>query len=246
MVYMRGQPEDYDGWQQMGNAGWAWDDVLPFFKKAENNQRLAGEIHGTSGPLTVSDPPQQHALSRALVLAAQQSGHDFTHDFTQGNISGNQHDQLGIGFFQTTIKQGTRASTSAAYLSQVRNDKFDNKSKISRFTHPDQGRSRRWGLCSSRQWPRNHDQGQTRRCAGSGCLHHPETLMHSCLGDGVHLQQHGIKVEIDLPGVGQNLQDHLEVQIEARTKESISLFGENKGWRRLRHGIEWLLFKQGG
>jgi len=115
MIYIRGQQKDYDGWKADGCTGWGWDDVLPWFRKAEGNSRLAGPLHGTQGPLKVTDSGYRHVLSEAFVRAAQETGEalglqlPYNHDF-------NGESQLGVGFYQTMIDGGERASTARTYL----------------------------------------------------------------------------------------------------------------------------------
>ena len=246
MVYIRGQREDYDEWQDAGSAGWNWDSVLPYFKKAENNQRLSGDEHGTDGPLPVSDPSHRHVLSRAFVLASQQAGHRFNHDFNAQSGQGNSHGQAGVGYYQTTTINGTRASTTATYLQRVRkNPKLTVQvnSPVSRLIL--EGRK----AVGVRVAWNGGEERDIRAARGvilaAGALITPKILMLSGIGPAEHLKSHGIDVAHDLPGVGKNLQDHLEVHVQARTRQPISLFGQNKGWRRIRHGMEWVLFRQG-
>jgi len=246
MIYIRGQAEDYDDWRAMGNVGWGWDDVLPFFLKAENNQRLSNRMHGNAGPLPVSDPPYRHALSRAFVLAAQQAGHAFNHDFNQGAAQGNNHGQQGVGFYQTTTLDGERASTSRAYLPRVRSSgrlAVRVKSPVSSIVL--EGRK----AVGVRVRLGGRAETQIRAKKGvvlaAGALVTPKILMLSGIGPGAHLKDKGVPVLIDLPGVGKNMHDHLEVYVTAQIKQPISMLGENKGLRRIRHGLEWLLFRQG-
>jgi choline dehydrogenase len=246
MVYIRGQPEDYDDWRAMGNVGWGWDDVLPFFVRAENNQRLSNEMHGNAGPLPVSDPTHRHALSKAFVLAAQQAGHAFNHDFNQGTVQGNRHGQQGVGYYQTTTLHGERASTTSAYLSRVEKGgrlAVKVKSPVSSIVL--EGRK----AVGVRVRLEGGAETQIRAKRGvvlaAGALVTPKILMLSGIGPGAHLQAKGVPVQIDLPGVGKNMHDHLEVHVTARIKRPISMVGENKGLKRIRHGLEWLLFRQG-
>ena len=113
LLYVRGQPQDYDRWRQMGNEGWAWDDVLPLFKRAENNERGADDYHGDQGPLSVSNMRIQRPITDAWVAAAQAAGYKFNPDY-------NGADQEGVGFFQLTAKNGRRCSTAVAYLNPAR------------------------------------------------------------------------------------------------------------------------------
>lgn len=246
MVYIRGQREDYDEWAAEGNPGWAWDDVLPYFKRAENNQRLANEDHGTEGPLPVSDPTHKHVLSRAFVLAAQQAGHSYSHDFNAQNGPGNSHGQMGVGYYQTTTIRGTRASTTATYLARVNgnpNLTIKVSSPVSRLIF--EGRRAVGVVAAVDGGAEVEIRAKKGVVLSAGALVTPKILMLSGIGPGEHLKSHGIEVRHDLKGVGGNLQDHLEVHVQARTKEPISMFGQNKGWRRIRHGIEWVFFRQG-
>ncbi|HSF92165.1 MAG TPA: GMC family oxidoreductase N-terminal domain-containing protein, partial [Paracoccaceae bacterium] len=113
LLYVRGQAQDYDRWRQMGNAGWGWDDVLPLFKRAENNERGADEYHGNEGPLSVSNMRIQRPITDAWVAAAQAAGYKFNPDY-------NGADQEGVGFFQLTARNGRRCSSAVAYLNPVK------------------------------------------------------------------------------------------------------------------------------
>ena len=113
LLYVRGQPQDYDRWAQMGNKGWSWDDVLPLFKRAERNERGADAFHGNQGPLSVSDMRIQRPIADAWVAAAQAAGYPFNSDY-------NGAEQEGVGFFQLTSKKGRRCSAAVAYLNPAR------------------------------------------------------------------------------------------------------------------------------
>jgi len=115
MVYIRGAAADYDAWAEAGCTGWAWKDVLPMFRRAESNMRLSGEMHGTEGPLRVSDTKFRHPLSLAFLKAAQEAGLPYNDDFNSGS-------QDGVGFYQTTTLDGVRGSTAATYLAAVQGD----------------------------------------------------------------------------------------------------------------------------
>lgn len=246
MVYMRGQPADYDEWRDGGATGWGWQDVLPFFRKAEANGRLAGEIHGKDGPLPVSDPTYRHPLSRAFVQAAQQAGHPLNHDFNQGAVHGNRHGQLGVGFYQTTTRRGQRASTSAAYLSRVRRDRKLTVWVNSPVTGLVLDGRRATGVRVKRKGGGEKIVGARAGVVlAAGTFVTPKLLMLSGIGPGGHLNELGIETKVDLSGVGQNLHDHLEVQISARLNRPVSLSRERTGLRGIRHGLEWLLFRSG-
>ncbi|MEY4753169.1 MAG: hypothetical protein RJA44_844 [Pseudomonadota bacterium] len=238
MVYIRGQAEDYDAWAAAGCAGWAWRDVLPWFKHAEANQRLAGDYHGTDGPLKVSDTRYRHPLSLAFVKGAQECGLEFSHDF-------NGAQQAGIGFYQTTTHDGERASTSATYLAAVR----DNP-KLTVVTGAMVHRvlienGRAVGV-AWRDGAGMHEARATREVVlSAGALATPKLLMLSGVGPGDQLRRLGLPVHQDLPGVGENFQDHLEVSVYGRCREPISLLGNDQGLAALKHGLQWQLFRTG-
>lgn len=242
MVYVRGTPADYDGWQAQGCEGWGWSDVLPWFRKAESNARLACGLHGTTGPLKVSDARYRHPLSLAFLRAAQQTGLAYNDDF-------NGAEQAGVGFYQTTTFEGRRASTAATYLAAVRdNPKLTvvTGAHVTRVLMHDgaaTGVVYRTGRDGS-----GEDIVATAReevILSAGALASPKLLMLSGIGPGAQLQAHGIPVARALPGVGENFQDHLEVSVYGRTREPISLFGNDRGLAALKHGLQWMLFNTG-
>ena len=238
MVYIRGQQQDYDDWAAAGCKGWAWHDVLPWFRLAEGNQRLAGELHGTDGPLKVSDTRYRHPLSLAFVKAAQECGLAYNHDFN-GSV------QEGVGFYQTTTHEGERASTAATYLAAVKGR--PNLTVVTGATvHRvliENGRAVgvTWRDASGMQ------EARARRevVLSAGALATPKLLLLSGIGPGAQLQRFGIPVQQDLAGVGENFQDHLECGVYGRCKEPISLLGNDKGWTAFMHGVQWQLFRTG-
>lgn len=240
MVYIRGQRQDYDGWEQMGCTGWGWDKVLPAFRKAENNMRLGDEYHGTDGPLRVSDTRFRHPLSLAFVKAAQQCGLKYNDDF-------NGEDQAGVGFYHTTTFNGQRGSTAATYLAAVKNKpnleiktgcyvrklNFDADNCITGVEYKDaKGNIQTVNV-----------KEEVILCAGA--LSTPKILMLSGIGPAAELSKHGIKPLVISEQLGQNFQDHLEVSVYGRTREPISLFGNDQGLTALKHGIQWKLFRSG-
>ncbi len=238
MVYIRGQAQDYDDWAAAGCAGWGWPDVLPWFRFAENNQRLSGPLHGTEGPLKVSDTRYRHPLSLAFVKAAQECGLGYNHDF-------NGPQQQGVGFYQTTTHEGERASTAATYLAAV---KTNPALKIVTGAHVHrviiEG-----GRAVGVQWRDAAGMHQARAARevvlSAGALATPRLLLHSGIGPAAQLREFGIEVRRDLPGVGENFQDHLECSIYGRCKDPISLLGNDKGWTAFMHGLQWKLFRTG-
>ena len=240
MIYVRGQPQDYDDWAAGGATGWSWDSVLPAFLRAESNEVLAGPLHGTTGHLRVSEPRHRHPLSSAFVKAAQQAGLASSRDF-------NGATQDGVGFYQTTTFDGQRGSTAATYLASVLgnpNLRVLTGTRVRRLivdgshvkgveTEALQG-----GAISSIFAGREV-------ILSAGALASPKILMLSGIGDPAELALAGVPVVHKLPGVGQNFQDHLEVSIYGRTRLPISLAGEDQGLRALRHGLQYQLSRSG-
>lgn len=238
MVYIRGQAQDYDGWAEAGCTGWSWRDVLPWFRKAESNQRLAGGFHGTDGPLKVSDTRFRHPLSLAFVKGAQECGLNYNHDF-------NGADQSGVGFYQTTTHEGERASTAATYLAAVRNSPLLTVATGALVHRVVVEGGRAVGVIW-RDASGLHEARATREVVlSAGALATPKLLMLSGIGPGEQLQRFGIPVQQDLPGVGENFQDHLEVSVYGRCREPISLLGNDQGLKALQHGLQWKLFRTG-
>ena len=242
MVYVRGTPADYDGWEAQGCEGWGWRDVLPWFRKAEGNARFACELHGTNGPLKVSDTRFRHPLSLAFLRAAQQSGLAYNDDF-------NGAAQAGVGFYQTTTFEGRRASTAATYLAAVRDDPkltVVTGAHVLRVLTQDgaaTGVVYRTGRNGS-----GEEVVATARdevILSAGALASPKLLLLSGIGPGAQLQALGLPVVKDLPGVGENFQDHLEVSVYGRTREPVSLLGNDRGLAALKHGLQWMMFGSG-
>jgi choline dehydrogenase-like flavoprotein len=227
MIYLRGHRLDYDAWQQGGAAGWGWDDVLPYFKKAEHNERGADEMHAQGGPLNVADLRSPNAIARTFLDAARQAGYSATADFNGG-------DTEGVGSYQVTQKDGERWSAARAYLHPALQ-----RPNLTVLTGALSRRivfsgKRATGVEFERDG-RNQTAKAVREvlvCAGA--LQTPQLLMCSGIGPRAHLLEHGIVPLLDLPGVGQNLQDHVDYIINRR-HASTDLFGLSFGgaWRLL-------------
>lgn len=239
MLYVRGQPQDYDGWRDLGCPGWGWDDVLPVYKRLERNERLAGAHHGTEGPLPVSDPRYRHPLSLAYVRAAQQAGYAFNDDF-------NGERQEGVGFYQTTTADGERQSAAKVFLRPLAgnaNLKVVTDALVTGLTLENGAAS---GLTYVTAGGQSHSaSARAEVILAAGALATPKLMMLSGLGPAAHLAELGIPVIRDMPAVGQDLQDHVAAPLYALTREPISLLGEDRGLRALRHGIEYLLLRRG-
>ncbi|MEM9476546.1 MAG: choline dehydrogenase [Pseudomonadota bacterium] len=239
LLYVRGQPQDYDRWRQMGNAGWGWDDVLPLFKRSENQERGADEFHGADGPLAVSDMRVQRPICDAWVAAAQSAGYRYNPDY-------NGAEQDGVGYFQLTARKGRRCSAAVAFLNPARA-----RPNLTILTHAAarhlvfDGR-RATGVAYRDRAGRDRVVTARREVIlASGAIGSPQLLMVSGIGPAAHLQEHGVAVHHDLPGVGQNLQDHLQARLvfkcHARTlnDEARSLTG------RARIALQYALFRSG-
>jgi len=202
MIYIRGNRADYDSWRdQYGAAGWGYDDVLPYFKRAEDNARLGGPFHGQGGPLHVEDRRYTHDLSHAFVESAVSAGLKPTDDF-------NGAEQEGAGLYQVTCKGGRRWSTNEAYLKPARARSNLTVTTGALACRVELEGERATGL-TFRQGGAEHTVRATREvllCGGS--INSPQLLLLSGIGPGNHLAEVGVTGKVDLPGVGENLQDH--------------------------------------
>ncbi|SDT51112.1 choline dehydrogenase [Bradyrhizobium canariense] len=239
LLYVRGQHQDYDRWRQRGNAGWGYDDVLPYFKKAEDQQRGPSEFHGAGGPLPVSDWRHADPLSEAFVVAAAETGIPTNPDF-------NGATQEGAGFFQTTTQRGRRASTAFSYLRPARN-----RSNLHVETS---AQAQRILFEGRRARAVEFRQGSTVKTArarkeilvSSGAYNSPQLLQLSGVGPAELLQKHGIGVVLDAPGVGNDLQDHMQVRIVMRCSQKITLNDiVNNPVRRVLAGARYAAFRKG-
>lgn len=243
-VYMRGRPADYDAWDAVlrGNndrVGWGWQDVLPHFRGMEDNNRLANDLHGTGGPLQVSDPGHIDPLSRLFVQAVQGLGEPFNPDF-------NGPSQRGVGFYQFMNRNGRRSSAAYAYVTPLK----DNPNLTVRLHSPVERIEFEGGRVTGVTYTDPKAGSTTVRSAGEvilsvGALVTPKIMMLSGIGPADHLAQHGIRVVADLPGVGANLIDHPEVPITSHVKGKLGYYRQGEGWRMLRNGLQFKLFGSG-
>ncbi|MDC1275216.1 choline dehydrogenase [Ascidiaceihabitans sp.] len=239
LLYVRGQAQDYDRWAQMGNAGWSWDDVLPLFKKAENNERGANDYHGDDGPLSVSNMRIQRPITDAWVEAAQAAGYPFNPDY-------NGETQEGVGFFQLTSKNGRRCSTAVAYLNPARS-----RPNLQIVTHAQvQKVNIENGVATGVTYKDRSGaevvvKANREVILSGGSINSPQLLMLSGIGEAAQLQEHGIEVKKDLNGVGKNMQDHLQARLVYKCNEPTlndevgSLFGQAK------IGLKYLMTRTG-
>jgi len=239
MCYIRGHARDYDVWRQLGNVGWAWDDVLPYFKRIEKYPRSGDAAHGTEGELVVSDTKVRWEIIEAIRAAAIEHGIPETDDFNRG-------DNEGCGYFQGTIKNGSRWSAARAFLypamqrpnlrvltnAQVKGLRFAGKRAIGvEFWHDER---------------LNYAGTRGEVILAAGAIATPQMLQLAGIGPGALLREHGIAVRQDTPGVGQNLQDHWQIRALYKVKNTITL----NEWvtnplRRYGMGLYYLLTKKG-
>jgi choline dehydrogenase len=216
MVYMRGNAADYDEWRQRGCTGWDWDSVLPYFKKAEHQERGASEFHGVGGPLHVSDQPHRSELADRLVEAAIQAGLPPIDDFNDGR-------QEGAGYFQSTTGKSRRWSTATAYLRPARNRKnlvVRPNSHASRILIED-GRAVGVTFVSNGVEHTARARGEVIVCGGA--FNSPQLLQLSGIGPCALLQEIGVSVVRDMPAVGRHLQDHFYVRLMFRCTKPITM-----------------------
>lgn len=216
MIYTRGHPSDYDAWAAQGNHGWSWQDVLPLFRQAEHHEAGADAWHGADGPLNVARQRSPNVLSRVFVDAAQQAGYPFNPDFNGGQ-------QEGVGLYELTQKNGERWSAARAYLHSVANR--PNLTVVTGI-HVDRVRLD-GGRATGVEWRAGGRSGTLRATREvllcGGAINSPQLLLLSGIGPEHALQRHGIPIQHVLPGVGENLQDHLDVLIVHRCTQPVSL-----------------------
>ncbi len=235
MLYVRGQSEDYDNWAQLGAKGWSYSDCLPVFRELENNERLENEYHGAKGDLHVSDAMHKHPLSTAFVKAAQQTGLPLNPDF-------NGSAQEGVGFYQTTTNKGRRCSAAQAFLRKAKkrpNLTVMTNATVEKLTFDG---TRVTGVAME-GGPKIKTLGEVVLCAGA--FETPRLLQLSGIGNAEQLRDLGIEVISDLPGVGENYQDHLESTVQGETLEPISTFRHDIGVRAVAHMVRYLTTRQG-
>jgi len=244
MCYSRGQQQDYDDWAAQGCIGWGYHDVLPYFKRAEHNYRLSAPYHGNDGPVRVSDGVHRHELSYAFIVAAQQAHGapglpvTFNHDF-------NGDSQSGVGFYQTMSWRGERSSSYSAYIESAGPRKNLSVHTDSRALKVLFEGTRAVGVRVQRGGKIQDIRAEREAILSAGTFMSPKLLILSGIGPAWHLKEHGIDVLADVPGVGENYQDHLNIPLDADLKQPISLMGQDRGWRAVSNVLQWSLFRTG-
>jgi choline dehydrogenase len=239
LVYIRGQKEDFDLWRQRGNVGWSYEDVLPYFMKAEDQARGADDYHGVGGPLAVSDQCEPHELCEAFIAAAGALGIPKNDDF-------NGAGQEGVGYFQTTSRRGRRCSAAVAYLRPARH-----RANLRVLTHAparrvlfENGTARGVEFTHRGEVCRAAAAGEVILAAGAFAS--PQLLQLSGVGPASLLKTHGIPVVADIPGVGANLEDHLQARLVYRCTRPITLNDDVAHLaRKIGIGLRYVLKRMG-
>ena len=243
MIYARGHAQDYDAWAAEGNPGWSFAEVLPYFKRAEHNERGADDWHGTGGPLNVMDLRSPNPVLPDFVEAGRQAGYPLNDDF-------NGAEQEGVGVYQVTHKNGERFSAAKAYLTPHRGrpnlQVFTDTLTTRVLTETRDGRPCAVGVEVRPDGGRGPLQTLPLKPGGevllsAGAFGSPQLLMLSGIGPAEHLRAHGIAPVLDLPGVGQNLHDHPDVVMVVNAPKLTDLFGVSpKGVVNMLRGLfEW-------
>lgn len=240
MLYVRGQPDDFNRWQQLGCSGWGFADVLPYFKRAEDQERGADDLHGEGGPLAVSDHRAQHPLSDAFVDAAIEAGIPANPDFNGPN-------QEGVGYYQLTARNARRCSTARGYLGEAKgrqNLAIVTKALATGLIIED-------GVCRGARFV---DPSGTERVIrankevilAAGSIKSPHLLLLSGIGPAADLKEHGIEPVLDLPGVGAGLQDHLQVKLIYKVEGVPTLNEMFNSWPlRVVEALKYAFLKRG-
>ncbi|MFE9093512.1 GMC family oxidoreductase [Streptomyces sp. NPDC007264] len=237
MIYIRGHRLDYDEWRDLGNKGWGYQDVLPYFKKSEANERFADEFHGTTGPMSVVEQLMHNPLTKAFVRAGQEIGLPYNHDF-------NGAEQDGVGYYDVTQRNARRESTATAFLRPAR--RRPNLTVVTEATATrvlvEHGRA--VGVTYLRGGKEHTARAEGEVILSGGAVNSPRLLLLSGIGPGEELNRLGIPVVHELAGVGKNFQDHMDVYLTAETAP-VSYNQEDRPDRALRHGLQYLLFRTG-
>ena len=239
LLYVRGQSQDFDTWRQLGNTGWSFEDVLPYFKRAEDQERGADDFHGSGGPLGVSDVRMKNPLCEAYIKASVAAGVPHTTDF-------NGASQEGAGYYQLTTKDGRRCSTAVAYLKPVLsrdNLELITDAAVERLVLDGK---RVTGVTFLQGGESKTIRARREIILSAGAIGSPQILQLSGIGPGTALGDAGIDVKHELPGVGENLQDHLQVRFvyETTLRDSLNTVWHSRT-QQVRAGLDYMLSRQG-
>lgn len=239
LLYVRGQREDYDHWAQLGNSGWSFEDVLPYFRKSEDQQNGEDEYHGTGGPLKVSDMSFKRPICDDFIQAVQELDVPLSQDIN-GEV------QEGVGYFQLTAHKGRRCSTAVGFLKPV-----INRPNLTVITHAQAEKliienGRATGITYRRNGTTCTATANREVILSSGAVNSPQLLQLSGIGPGELLQDLGIAVVKDAPDVGGNLQDHLQIRTVYKTTSAVTLNDElSNPLQKGRAALEYLLTRSG-
>lgn len=243
LICVRGQPRDYDHWEALGNAGWGWRDVLPYFIKSEHNTRGGSQYHGADGPLWASDIDEPHELMEAIIRGGNELGVPRNDDF-------NGAQQEGVGYYQLFTKNGWRCSSAVAYLRPARHRanlriETDALATAVRFEGA-QGHARAVGVKYLQHGVARVAHAAREVIIAAGALQSPQLLQLSGVGPAALLQKMGIPIIRDVPGVGENLQDHLQLRLLYKVRKPITTNDDlNSIYRCMKIGLKWLLYRRG-
>lgn len=238
LLYVRGQREDYDRWAELGNAGWSFDEVLPYFKKSEDQERGASEYHGVGGPLKVSDLRLRRPIADHFTRAAQQIGIPYNDDY-------NGSSQEGVGYFQQTAHKGFRWSTAKGFLKPAMkrpNLRVETRAQTLRVLF--EGK-RAVGVEYLQGGEKRIARARAEVMLCAGAIGSPQLLQLSGVGPGDLLQEVGVPVLHALPGVGRNLQDHLQVRLVFKTRERTLNDEVNSPLNKLWIGLQYMFSRTG-
>jgi choline dehydrogenase-like flavoprotein len=242
MAYIRGNRKDYDAWAALGNTGWSYDEVLPYFKKSENNERIHDEFHGQGGPLNVSDLQTDNPIHNTYLAAANEVGYPINHDF-------NGEEQEGLGIYQVTQKNGARWSAAKGYLFPHMGNRSNLHVEINALAQRiivENGRA--VGVEFKQNGVKRTIYARREVIVSAGAFQSPQLLMVSGIGDRQELEKQGIPVVQHLPGVGKNLHDHPDFVFGYKsnnTKDtfglsisgSFTMLGQIQKYRQTHHGM---------
>lgn len=238
MIYIRGHARDYDQWRQLGLTGWGFNDVLPYFKRAENNEKGGDDFHGGDGPLHVSSGRSTSPAFRAFIEAGKEAGHPHTGDF-------NGYQQEGFGPYDLTIHEGQRWSAANAYLTPILSRPNLDVQINALTTRILFEKNKAVGVeyLQKKQLKQVWTDGEV--ILSGGAVNSPQTLLLSGIGDADYLKKFDIPVVSDVKGVGKNLQDHLDCTIQYEASKPITLFKNAKGLAMVKTGLQYKMFKTG-
>ncbi|MDQ6438068.1 choline dehydrogenase [Mesorhizobium sp. LHD-90] len=239
LLYIRGQARDYDQWRQLGNAGWSYDDVLPYFRKAEDQENGADDYHGSGGPLRVSNLKERNPLCEAFIDSAVEAGIPRTDDF-------NGASQEGIGFYQITTRNARRCSAAVAYLKPAMkrpNLRVVTQAMAERILFEGH---RAVGVVFEKGGKRITVKARREVIVSGGSINSPQLLLLSGVGPAAELSELGISPVHNLPGVGENLQDHYGAIITYKSRLPLTVNDIMRSpLQQLRVGLQYLLFRTG-